>query len=212
MKRNKVFKASLFMYIIPIILGVLFYKQMPETMAVHFDSDGVANSFLPKYLALFGLPLFIMVIEIVSYYVTTRDPRKEYQGDKILNLTLIFLPLLAIGESIYMILYSLGTEYNIIKIVYIVLGVFLVLIGNYLPKTRRNYTIGIKLPWTLNNDDNWDKTHKLAGYLWVLGGVLILISNFILQNNIYVIFGVIFVIVVIPVIYSYVIYNKNLKK
>lgn len=52
MKRKIVFKWSLFMYIIPIILGVIFYKRMPNMMAVHFDQNGVGNSFLPKYLAL----------------------------------------------------------------------------------------------------------------------------------------------------------------
>ncbi len=211
MKRDKVFKATLFMYSIPIVLGVVFYQQMPEMMAVHFDHNGVANSFLPKYFALFGIPLFIMLIEIISYYVTTKDPRKGYQGDKGLILTLLLMPLLAIGGSIYMIVYSLGTEYNIIKITYVVLGVFFILIGNYLPKTRRNYTIGIKLPWTLDNDDNWDKTHKLAGYLWVLGGMLILIFNIILPSTGYLILGVIFIVVITPMIYSYTMYNKKLK-
>lgn len=61
----------------------------------------------------------------------------------------------------------------------IFMGAVMIVIGNYLPKTRRNYIIGIRLPWTLENDENWSKTHLLAGKIWVLGGLLLFLNAFV---------------------------------
>ena len=76
-------------------------------------------------------------------------------------------------------------------------------IGNYMPKIRRNYTIGISLPWTLDNNDNWIRTHRLAGKMWVIGGVLLFVNAFIqiaVDLVVLLIFGI---VIVVPMIYSY---------
>ena len=59
----------------------------------------------------------------------------------------------------------------------ILLGVLFIFAGNYLPKSRQNYTVGIRIPWTLDNEENWNKTHRLAGYLWVAGGIVMLLGT-----------------------------------
>lgn len=74
---------------------------------------------------------------------------------------------------------SMGAEIPIQVIVPIFLGVLLIAIGNYLPKSKQSYTVGIRLPWTLNSEENWNRTHHLAGYLWILGGVLLLLCAFL---------------------------------
>ena len=85
----------------------------------------------------------------------------------------------------------------------IFMGIIMIVIGNYLPKTRRNYTIGIRLPWTLENDENWSKTHRLAGKVWVLGGLLLFLNAFVQLYVYWVFFLTFFLVVLIPSIYSY---------
>ena len=82
------------------------------------------------------------------------------------------------------------------------------IIGNYLPKCKQNYTMGIKIPWTLDNEDNWNKTHRLAGFLWVIGGVLITLNAFL--GNEWVFLAITLVMTLVPVGYSY-LYYKNHK-
>ena len=86
----------------------------------------------------------------------------------------------------------------------------LLLLGNYLPKIKQNRTLGIKIPWTLNNEENWNKTHRFAGKLWVIGGLVVLFSAFLpLGAMICVSVVGILCSVITPVIYSYSIYKKH---
>jgi uncharacterized membrane protein len=76
-----------------------------------------------------------------------------------------------------------------------------------LPKCKQSHTIGIKLPWTLESEENWNKTHRFAGKLWVVCGLLVLALSF--WGNIYVMLGITLLMVFVPTIYSYIIYRKN---
>ena len=93
-------------------------------------------------------------------------------------------------------------------LVSVFMGLVFVAVGNYLPKCRLNYTIGIKIPWTLNSEENWNKTHRLAGFVWVIGGVLIAVLS--IFSTLWLIFPVILVMTLIPMIYSYLLYRKGI--
>ena len=83
------------------------------------------------------------------------------------------------------------------------LGIIFMVIGNYLPKTRPNYTIGIRLPWTLYDEENWVKTHRLAGKTWLFCGILIFFNAFIQLAVGLVIILTLVVMLGVPVMYSY---------
>ena len=105
----------------------------------------------------------------------------------------------------------MGYEIPIERIVPILIGLLFLIIGNYLPRCRRNYTQGIKTPWTLNSDENWRKTHHLAGYLWIFGGLLMMLLAF--APEIMVKVGVVLLLVLtagIPFVYSYTLYRKGI--
>lgn len=82
-------------------------------------------------------------------------------------------------------------------------GLIFIVIGNYLPKCRHNYTVGIRLPWTLDNEDNWNHTHRFAGYVWIIAGVVTLLSVF-LSHAAVVWVAAIFVASLSPLVYSFV--------
>jgi uncharacterized membrane protein len=91
----------------------------------------------------------------------------------------------------------------------ILMGILFILIGNYMPKTRQNYTIGIKVPWALDNEENWNRTHRLAGYLWVAGGLILVILALAGLSNPVLMIGVVVVFTLVPAIYSWWLHAKK---
>ena len=82
------------------------------------------------------------------------------------------------------------------------------IIGNYMPKVKQNYTMGIKIPWTLNSEDNWNKTHRFAGFIFVLSGLWMIVSAVLKLNEMWAVIPAL-VCVFFPVIYSYLLYRKE---
>ena len=116
-------------------------------------------------------------------------------------------PVLSIIVNGAMYAYALGSAIDITMLVMLFTAVLFIVIGNYLPKCKHNYTLGVKLPWTLADENNWNATHRLAGYVWMLGGMVLLINAFFF--NMYVFLIVMLVMVLVPSVYSYLYYRKH---
>jgi hypothetical protein len=92
-------------------------------------------------------------------------------------------------------------------------GILFVVMGNYMPKIKQNRTMGIKISWALNNEENWNKTHRLAGKLWVAGGLVLVATSFLpLKWAIAIMLSVFLVMMIVPVVYSYSIYRGHKKQ
>ena len=87
------------------------------------------------------------------------------------------------------------------------MGLLLAAIGNYLPKCQPNYTVGIRLPWTLADEANWRKTHRLAGPVWVIGGLVIAVLAFTPWRALDLL--VLIPMVLIPALYSFFLYRRK---
>ena len=106
----------------------------------------------------------------------------------------------------------LGKEPEVAGIVPVLLGVLFVWIGNYLPKLRRNSTLGVKVSWTLGNEENWNRTHRFAGKLWVGGGLLLLLGALLpLRAMVWVMICVTAALGIAPIAYSYAIFRQHRK-
>ena len=103
---------------------------------------------------------------------------------------------------------ALGGSVRVEMLMPILLGVVFIAIGNYMPKCKQNYTIGIKIPWTLASEENWNKTHRLAGWVWVGGGVVMMLAGFF--DLFWIIMGATAIMVLIPLIYSFVLHRKGI--
>ena len=118
--------------------------------------------------------------------------------------------LLAVMVQLVIVLSGIGMEINVGSVISIPIALMFVAAGNYLPKCKQNYTMGIKLPWTLADEDNWTRTHRLAGYIWTAGGILMIVMGFFNLASLY--FVVFMAMVLIPSVYSYWIYRKKMKQ
>ena len=96
------------------------------------------------------------------------------------------------------------------KIVLLLVGLLLVIIGNYMPKTRQSYTVGIKLPWTLNSEENWKRTHHMAGYIWIFGGILLMLGCVIPMGLKILLPAILVILVAVPCLYSFWLYRNGI--
>lgn len=192
---------------LPILIGVLLWDQLPDSMATHFSFDGTPNGWTSKGFTVFGIPLFLLACQWVCAVVTFQDPKRQNMSEKLFKLILWVVPAAAVMVMIACYGYALGYETSHATLGMAFLGVLFIIIGNYLPKCRQNYTMGIKLPWTLHDEENWNHTHRMAGYLWILGGFLMLINIFLKWDWLIVV--VIAAAVLVPTVYSYLYYRKH---
>lgn len=194
--------------ILPIFVGVFFWNRLPDVMATHFGVDNTADGFSSKAFAVFGLPLFCLFILWICAFVTAHDPRKKNISPKMFTLVLWIVPIISVFVALIMYPFNLGYQMDTTLFAEVFMGLLFIIIGNYLPKARLNYTIGIKIPWTLDNENNWNRTHRLAGYLWMACGLLLIVAALIGLGRTIWILGIFFIMVLIPCIYSYVLHVK----
>jgi len=192
---------------VPAIIGLCFWDMLPNTLATHFGVNGEADGFSSKAFTVLGIPAILLALQWVLAYVTTHDPKKQNMNSKILTLVLWLIPIASLFSAGMIYPYNLGYEMNVSFIGQLLLGFVFVVIGNYLPKMRQSYTVGIRVPWTLANEENWERTHRLAGYLWVAGGIAVIAAAFI-GLPIAVGFGITIVVAIIPIVYSFIL-HKN---
>ena len=211
MKENsKTMILTCLLCLLPMALGLYFYKELPDQMPIHWNTAGEVDGYAPKTLAVFGFPVFFAALELLMFFVILNDPKKQNQSEIMRQLGFWSLPV--VGMIVYpMTIFSgIGYDLPVTTIAMLLCGVILIVVGNYMPKAKQNYTVGIKLPWTLHDTENWNKTHRLAGFLWVIGGILFLVAAFLPGGAILTV-AIAIVMVLIPTVYSYLLYRKKQK-
>lgn len=193
--------------LIPILIGLILWDKLPDQVPVHWNINGDVDGFATKAQAVFLMPLVLVAFQWICVLGTSLDPKKQNINDKMVTLVLWIIPIISLLCNSMVYATALGHKVNVEIIMPLFMGALFVVIGNYLPKCKQSYTVGIKLPWTLDNEENWNKTHRLAGFLWVIGGVIIMATAFL--GAFWLFFVVLIPMVIIPFVYSYLLYKKN---
>lgn len=194
--------------LLPIIAGIILWDELPAQVATHFGKDGEPNGWSPKEFAVFGLPLLLLAVHWVCVAFTGADPKNKNISDKMTALILWLCPVVSIIGCGSTYLYALDESVNSTSIGAMFLGVAFIVIGNYMPKMKQSYTIGIKIPWTLNSEENWNRTHRLAGCVFMIGGIAVTIVGFMQIQ--WLVFTIFIAMSVIPTAYSYILYKKGI--
>ena len=195
--------------ILPVLIGIICWNRLPDVMATHFGTNNEANGFSSKVFAVFGLPLVLLAVLWVGAFVTAHDPKRQNISPKMFSLMLWIAPAISLVAAATVYPVNLGYELDITFISELLLGLMFTIIGNYLPKARQNYTIGIKIPWTLANEENWNRTHRLAGYLWMICGILMVLISLTRFVPAEWLVGIILIMVFVPCIYSFWLHAKK---
>ena len=192
----------------PIVVGLILWDKLPAEMVTHFNSNGEADGWSSKGFAVFGLPLILLAVHWLCLAFTSADPKAGNISDKMITLVMWICPMISILGCGSTYMYELNKSYNTTTMGTLLMGCIFLIIGNYMPKMKQSYTVGIKLPWTLDSEENWYRTHRFAGYTFMVGGVVMLVAGF-LQ-----LFWLAMVALVIasglPTIYSYMLFKKGI--
>ena len=195
--------------ILPVLIGIICWNRLPDVMATHLGMNNEANGFSSKAFAVFGLPLVLLAVLWAGAFVTAHDPKRQNISPKMFSLMLWIAPAISLVAAATIYPVNLGYEMDVVFFGELLLGLVLIIIGNYMPKARQNYTIGIKLPWTLANEENWNRTHRLAGYLWIICGILIILICMTRIVPAGWLFAVFLIMVLVPCVYSYWLHVKK---
>lgn len=199
--------------LLPIVAGLILWDKLPDEIPYHWGVGGEVDGWASKPVAVFLMPLFMLAMQWFCFLASGLDPKHRNINQKVLGIVLGFIPSINLVLHILVYLYAFGYEVDVAVTLCVLCGVLFIIIGNYLPKCKQSYTLGIKLPWTLNDEENWNKTHRLAGKLWVAGGLLTMpcallsgVWSFIVMMSILV------VMCAVPTVYSYRLYKKKQQK
>ena len=193
----------------PACAGLALWGRLPERVPTHFNFSGVADGWSGKPFAVFGLPLFLLTVHLICAFAVFHDPKAENVHGKIRTLCLWICPAVSLFTASMIYPNALGQAVDVNLCAMLLTGLLFVVVGNYLPKCRQNYTVGIKLPWTLADEDNWNRTHRMAGPLWAAGGLLIIVDAFLQIQPLWVFCVIPLIAGIAPVIYSAALYLKK---
>lgn len=193
--------------ILPILIGLVLWNKLPETIATHFGADNVPNGWSSKPFAVIGIPAILLVFHLFALGITLNDPKKRNIGKMMLSVIFWIIPVVSLVVNTATLSYAMGSKIDIGMIANILVGLTFIIMGNYMSKNRQNYTVGIRIPWTLGNEENWDRTHRFASKLWVIGGIIFVINAFV--QSILILVVIILMTMIAPMIYSFVLYKKG---
>ena len=199
-----------------IYLGYL-WNSLPEKVPIHWNYKGEIDDWGTKYAligVLFLLPVFTYVLMLL---IPKIDPKKriEFMGGKYYQIKFVLVVFMSV-LALFIIQSSQSQTISSPSMVFILLGLLFVALGNYFKVIKQNYFLGIKTPWTLESEEVWKLTHILAGKLWIIGGLLIVIFSLVLSENVnfYIFIAITAIISIVPIVYSYVKFKelKTVKK
>ncbi len=213
MKNKKLYKEAILWIImaIPLVYYFSIKSTLPAQVPIHFNVNGEPD----RWTSPSGLLWLILAMELGVYalmlVIPLIDPKRKLQqmGNKYFMLKLVLVGLMSAMSGL--IIYSaINKDFNTELVIIILLSAMFIIFGNYLPTVKPNYFIGIRTPWTLENEDNWKNTHRFTGWLWTLGGLVILIMGLLIpQEYFYLLVSLIVVLAFIPVGYSFVYFLKQ---
>jgi len=210
---NKSNYLAIGIIILAVIVGFILYPHLPDKVPSHWSAAGNVNGYSSPLIAVLLMPIISLVIFALLYFLPKLDPlrnnvdsfRKYYDGFLLMFVLFFFYVHLLI------LLFGVGYKFNFIAFLIPCFFFLFLYIGVMLKHTKRNYFIGIRTPWALQDDLNWEKTHTLGSKLFVIASFIGLLG-LIFQK-------IAFLFIVVPIIlsmiavfvYSYVIYKKKIK-
>ncbi len=220
MKQSKLFHVlfPFIMMAIPWIYLAFIWDDLPQTIATHFGINGIPDKFGPKNEVLL-IPGILSGVGILVYFIMRNiykiDPKKKYSAttSSVLSKIAVVVIILLCATSLFILYWTLKGKVEGLPVFFCGISLFLAYIGNLMHSIKPNYFAGFRIPWTLENEENWRKTHQLASKIWFIGGMLLAVISLLLNlKALFIVFiSSIFIMTIIPVVYSYNLFRQSTK-
>lgn len=195
-----------------VAVSIVLYPSLPEQVPTHFGMDGTPNGWSSRFWGAWLLPLIMAFVWVVMRAVPHIDPRKanyeKFMGFYELMVSAILAFMLAMHVAV--LKSATGSHVPMDKFVIVGVGAFFMLLGFFMPRVHPNWFIGIRTPWTLTSDLSWERTHKIGGVLFVVLGLLAVLSALIAPTaSIWVLVGGAVVMTIFLFAYSYSVWKND---
>lgn len=215
---NRIFRTEnikiWILFAVTFLTAAISYGYLPEQIPVHFNAAGEIDNYGGR-ITVFLAPLVILIMILLAEFLRNADPKKSSYEKFSRQYYMIFflVSLLMFLIQLYTIAVSFEIKiFNINVIMPAAVGLLFAVIGNSMPKFSQNYYVGIRTSWTLSDEDVWLKTHRVGGKIWFIGGLLMILSAFLPNPfKMIIFFAAVAALVLIPIIYSYVVYKMKYK-
>ena len=196
--------------LIPMLVGVAFWDALPEQVAIHWGASGEPDRWCAKAFAVYAVPLIMLALHWACLFATRFDKKNRGQNPKMMNITYWLVPAVSWVANGMTYADALGKDIDVIRLLPIIMGALFLFIGNYLPKCTPNRTVGIRIKWTLADEENWNATHRFGGKVWFIGAIVILASSLLpAKISVCVMIAATLAMALAPIIYSYCFYKKK---
>ena len=196
--------------LIPMLVGVAFWDALPEQVAIHWGASGEPDGWCTKAFAVYALPLIMLALHWACLFATRFDKKNRNQNPKMMNITYWLAPAVSWVANGMTYADALGKDIDVIRLLPIIMGALFLLIGNYLPKCTPNRTVGIRIKWTLADEENWNATHRFGGKVWFIGAIVILASSLLpAKISVCAMIAATLAMALAPIVYSYCFYKKK---
>ena len=202
----------------PVLIGLMVafalvvFGRLPEQVPTHFGFSGEPDGWTPRFPGAFLMPLMTVGVYLLLIVLRRIDPRGANYS-RFEETWWVFLNVIALLMTALHVLtlgFAIGWPIDMARAVTVTLGLLFVGLGNYMPRLRSNWWMGIRTPWTLESEEVWRETHRVGGWAFVAAGLLVVIAGLLLEPGprawvTWIAFGT---AVVIPLVYSYVAYRR----
>lgn len=206
MKWDRKDLAMLLIGLIPTIVALINYNKLPLQMGTHFNAYNEVDGFMSRPAAIAMLIFLGVGVPLILKISRRVDPKGEnytkFEGVYGMFRWMMSVFMLIIG--MFLVMYNLGYHLNVKMFTSPMVGLLFMIMGNFMGKIRFNYTMGIRTPWTLSNETVWHKTHRMAGPVWMVAGVVMILGAFLPGSwSMPLTLTSVAVVVLIPTVYSY---------
>lgn len=214
---------------LPLLITIMLLRIVPDEIPAHYDAMGNIDRWGSKYELLI-LPMMIIVFQVLWTFVlhsfqnkqTSSDDEKTIaeakQNEKVLRVVSIGTLILFTALHFFMMISAIITvrddlqtlALDVWMLLSLLMGLFFIIMGNILPKTKRNAVVGLRTKWSMASDETWSKTNRFGGYVMMIIGLLVVIESFLFQDIWSVIIMLILLIVgtIVMVVYSWKVYQS----
>ncbi len=205
---------GLFVICAMVAFAIAVFPRLPAEIPTHWGLNGEVNDTMPKFPAVFLCPGIALLVWVLLPMLRKMDPRTEHY-EKFDETFWILVNLVVLMIAVIEVLtlgYGLGWPIDMGRAIPSVIGVLFVGMGNYMPRVRSNWWMGIRTPWTLSNERVWRETHRVAGTAFVVAGIVALLSASLpvhVAIRLALCIGALMVASIVPIVYSYMIWHRE---
>ena len=199
--------------LLPMLLGIALYSDLPDRVPTHWGFDGEINSWSGKNTVVFSMPIGMALLSILVQLMLENDPKKSNMSAAVKAISRWLCPVMSLIFVPASLLSAIGYDLPMSLIACLLVGAVLIIMGNYLPKSKQSYTVGIRLPWTLSSTENWNRTHRLAGKLWIFAGFCLIAAGIFTHRSpaaSAAALVIVLIVLLVPSVYSFVLYKKGI--